>query len=172
VDFLGEIADFDDGAGAKEAAFSAWFAKVKVDPRPRLPGRSRRPPKESPLLAFPLRPAANAVSKAVIRFSQGVRRSPPAGGMHEFPPHRFQIFHSPGQRWHRPRCGWQASESSAFNSPSKNACRTSSQSVQAPAELVLDSGEGGRIMAMRIARGNNLPTSSVKSSSGWLCRWS
>jgi len=32
VDFLGQIADFDDGPGAKEAAFSARFAKVKVDP--------------------------------------------------------------------------------------------------------------------------------------------
>jgi len=32
VDFLGQIAGFDDGPGAKEAAFSAWFAKVKVDP--------------------------------------------------------------------------------------------------------------------------------------------
>jgi hypothetical protein len=43
---------------------------------------------------------------------------------------------------------------------------------QAPAELVLDWGEGGRIMPMRIARGNNPPTSSVKSLSGWLSRWS
>jgi len=40
------------------------------------------------------------------------------------------------------------------------------------AELVLDSGEGGRIVAMRIARGNNPPSSSVKSLSGWLSRWS
>jgi hypothetical protein len=30
ADFLGQIADFDDGPGAKEAAFSARFAKVKV----------------------------------------------------------------------------------------------------------------------------------------------
>jgi hypothetical protein len=33
----------------------------------------------------------------------------------------------------------------------KKACRTSSQSVRAPAVLVLDSGAAGRIMAMRIA---------------------
>jgi len=63
----------------------------------------------------------------------------------------FRSFISPEQRWHRPRCSSQASESAAFNSPSKKACRTSFQSVQAPAVLVLDSGAGGRIMAMHIA---------------------
>ena len=63
----------------------------------------------------------------------------------------FRSFIRPEQRWHRARCSSQASESAAFNSPSKKACRTSSQSVQAPAVLVLDSGAGVRIMAMRIA---------------------
>ena len=62
----------------------------------------------------------------------------------------FRSFISPEQRLHRPRCSSQASEPAASNSPSKNACRTSSQSEQAPAVLILASRAGGRTMAMRI----------------------
>jgi hypothetical protein len=61
----------------------------------------------------------------------------------------FRFLNSPEQRWHRPRCSSQASESTASNSPSKNACRTNSQSAQAPAVLMLDSGAGGAIVAIR-----------------------
>ena len=60
----------------------------------------------------------------------------------------FKFFISPEQRRHRPRCSSQVNESAASNSPSKKAWRMSSHSGQAPA-IVLDSGAGGRIMAMR-----------------------
>jgi hypothetical protein len=60
----------------------------------------------------------------------------------------FKFFISPEQRWHRPRCSSQVNESAASNSPSKKAWRTSSHSGQAPA-IVLDSGAGGRIIAIR-----------------------
>jgi hypothetical protein len=61
----------------------------------------------------------------------------------------FRSLNSPEQRWHRPRCSSQACESAASNSPSKKAWRTSSQSEQAPAVLMLVSGAGGEIMTMR-----------------------
>jgi hypothetical protein len=61
----------------------------------------------------------------------------------------FRFFNSPEQPWHRPRCSSQATESAASNSSSKNAWRTSAQSEQAPAVLMLDSGAGGGSMAMR-----------------------
>jgi hypothetical protein len=60
----------------------------------------------------------------------------------------LKFFNSPEQRGHRPRCSSQVIEPAASNSPSKKAWRTSSHSGQAPA-TVLDSGAGGRIMAMR-----------------------
>jgi len=72
----------------------------------------------------------------------------------------FRLFISPEQRWHRPRCSSQASESAASNSPSKKACRTSSQSEQAPAVLMLDSGAGGGSMGMR--------TMSLSEDTSWL----
>ena len=62
----------------------------------------------------------------------------------------FRFLNSPEQRWHRLRCSSQAFESAASNSPSKKACRASSQSEQAPAVLILVSGAGGEVMAMRI----------------------
>jgi hypothetical protein len=61
----------------------------------------------------------------------------------------FKFLISPKQRWHRSRCCSHVNESAASNSPSKKAWRTSSHSGQAPAVLMLDSGAGGRIMAMR-----------------------
>jgi hypothetical protein len=61
----------------------------------------------------------------------------------------FKFLISPEHRWHRSRCRSQVNESAASNSPSKKAWRTSSHSGQAPAVLMLDSGAGGRIMAMR-----------------------
>jgi hypothetical protein len=61
----------------------------------------------------------------------------------------FKFFISPEQRWHRPRCSSHVNESAASNSPSKKAWRTSSHSGQAPAVLMLVSGAGGRITAMR-----------------------
>jgi transposase-like protein len=61
----------------------------------------------------------------------------------------FKFSNSPEQRWHCPRCRSQVNESAMSNSPSKKAWRTSSHSEQAPAALTLDSGTGGRIMAMR-----------------------
>jgi hypothetical protein len=124
-------------------------------PLPRLPGRLRRLPKGSPLLArFSAKPAANAASKGEISQFDFARRQAQPTPMAErlsFCLIDFKSFISPEQRWHRPRCSSPANESAAFNSPSKNACRTSSQSVQAPALLVLDSGGGGWITAMRIA---------------------
>ena len=72
----------------------------------------------------------------------------------------FRLFISPEQRWHRPRCSSQAGESAASNSPSKKACRTSSQSEQAPAVLMLVSGAGGEIMTMR--------TMSLSEDTSWL----
>ena len=60
-----------------------------------------------------------------------------------------RFLNSPEQRWHRSRCSSQARESAASNSPSKNACRTSLQSEQAPAVLILVSGAGEKIMTMR-----------------------
>ena len=48
----------------------------------------------------------------------------------------------------------------ASNSPSKKACRTSSQSEQAPAVLMLDTGAGGGSMAMR--------TMSLSEDISWL----
>jgi hypothetical protein len=72
----------------------------------------------------------------------------------------FRFSNSPEQRWHRPRCSLQASESAASNSPSKKACRTSSQSEQGPAVLMLDAGAGGGSMAMR--------TMSLSEDISWL----
>jgi hypothetical protein len=61
----------------------------------------------------------------------------------------FRFLNSPEQRWHRSRCSSQACESAASNSPSKKAWSASSQSEQAPVVLILVSGAGGEIMAMR-----------------------
>jgi tRNA G46 methylase TrmB len=61
----------------------------------------------------------------------------------------FRFLNSPEQRWHRSRCSSHACESAASNSPSKKAWRTSFQSEQAPAALMLGSGAGGEIMTMR-----------------------
>jgi hypothetical protein len=61
----------------------------------------------------------------------------------------FRFLNSPEQRWHRSRCNSQACESAASNSPSKKAWSASSQSEQAPVVLILVSGAGGEIMAMR-----------------------
>src|ERR1700731_3592173 len=72
----------------------------------------------------------------------------------------FRFFNSPEQPWHRSRCSSQASESAAANSPSKKACRTSSQSEQGPVVLRLDSGAGGGSIAMR--------TMSLSEDISWL----
>jgi hypothetical protein len=72
----------------------------------------------------------------------------------------FRFFNSPEQPWHRPRWSSQASESVASNSPSKNAWRTSSQSEQAPAALMLDSGAGGGSITMH--------TMSLSEDISWL----
>jgi hypothetical protein len=61
----------------------------------------------------------------------------------------FRFLNSPEQRWYRSRCSSHACESAASNSPSKKASRTSFQSEQAPAALMLGSGAGGEIMTMR-----------------------
>jgi hypothetical protein len=72
----------------------------------------------------------------------------------------FRFLNSPEQRRHRSRCNSQACESAASNSPSKKAWRTSSQSEQAAAVLMLVSGAGGDIMTMR--------TMSLSENISWL----
>jgi hypothetical protein len=72
----------------------------------------------------------------------------------------FRFLNSPEQRWHRSRCSSQTCESAASNSPSKKAWRTSFQSEQAPAVLMLVSGAGGEIMTMH--------TMSLSENISWL----
>jgi hypothetical protein len=60
----------------------------------------------------------------------------------------FNFLISPEQPWHCPRCCSHVDESSASNSPSKKAWRTSSHSEQGPTVLTFDSGAGRKIMAI------------------------
>jgi hypothetical protein len=61
----------------------------------------------------------------------------------------FNFLISPEQPWHCKRCCPHVDESSASNSPSKKAWRTSSHSEQGPTVLALDSGVGGKIIGNR-----------------------
>jgi hypothetical protein len=83
--------------------------------------------------------------------SQGVGRSPLAGGTPEFPPHRFQTFHSPEQRWHRPRCSWQAANLQHSILLQKERAEPVPNPYKRRPMFVLNSGTARRIVAIRIA---------------------
>jgi hypothetical protein len=99
-------------------------------------------------------------TRSADSISQGVWRSRPDGGAPEFLPHQFQIFHFAGATLAPFEMQLAGRRIRRVQFSVKNAWRTSSQSEQAPAVLMLDSGAGGGSMAMR--------TISLSEDISWL----
>jgi hypothetical protein len=80
--------------------------------------------------------------------SQGVRRNPPDGGTPQFLPHRFQISQFSGATLASLEMQLANLRIRRVQFSIEKAWRTSFQSEQAPAVLMLVSSGGGEIMTM------------------------